>query len=233
MDPMLKKGSGGDGCPRSVASQYFCSCFCFVVVSALDDWDAEPLADWSPVVVVDEVSADWLPVEDVAFTVEDWSPVVFALSIVRLERPRRSMFGVKVEVDPVTDEFASVEEPAMLLLVVELEPVTEGLAVALPLALVSESALSDELLEPNALPLDEAADDGAVDDVAAVESSMQSWCTALAEWSFAWPVDLSASLPAFGWLSSLHFGVLAEVVDDVCANAGAAPIRAETTRVVR
>ena len=33
-----------------------------------------------------------------------------------------------------------------------------------------------------------------------VESSMQSLCTGLAECSFAFPVSLFASLPAFGFL---------------------------------
>jgi hypothetical protein len=44
-------------------------------------------------------------------------------------------------------------------------------------------------------------------DPAAWLSWMQSMCTGLAERSLAMPVDLSASLPAFGWLSSLHSGL--------------------------
>ena len=40
---------------------------------------------------------------------------------------------------------------------------------------------------------------------------MQSWCTGLDECSFALPVSLFASLPAFGW-SSLHSGLAAVVV---------------------
>jgi len=36
--------------------------------------------------------------------------------------------------------------------------------------------------------------------LAVVESSMQSLCTGLAECSFALPVSLFASLPAFGFL---------------------------------
>jgi hypothetical protein len=148
-----------------------------VLVSALEDCEAEPLADWSPVVVVELVVADWSPVVVVAFTVDDWSPVAVVLSIVRLERPRRSMLGLNVEVEPVTDEFTSVDEPVMLLDVVELEPVTEGLAVALPLAVVFDDALCDMppvMLAPLALV------EGAVEVFACV-SAMQSWCTGLAE----------------------------------------------------
>jgi hypothetical protein len=175
-------------------------------VSAVDDCDAEPLADWSPVVVVELVSDDWLPVVVVAFTVEDWSPVDVLLSMVRLERPRRSIDGVKVEVDPVTDEFTSVEEPAMLLVVVELEPVIEGLAVALPLAVLFELELIEVLPVPFAVPLLPVVEGDVVE--VAVESGMQSWCTGLAECSLALPVDLPASLPACGWFSSLHSGVV-------------------------
>ena len=42
---------------------------------------------------------------------------------------------------------------------------------------------------------------------AVAPSGRQSMCTALAERSMALPVDRSASLPAFGWLSSLQRGV--------------------------
>ncbi len=56
----------------------------------------------------------------------------------------------------------------------------------------------------------------------ACSSGMQSMCTGLRECSFAWPVSLSASLPAFGcglldWpaISSLNSGVVAVVVAPV------------------
>src|SRR5688500_12879143 len=41
---------------------------------------------------------------------------------------------------------------------------------------------------------------------------MQSMWTGLAECSFAWPVSLSASLPACGWFSVLHSGLSTEAV---------------------
>jgi len=180
------------------------------VALAVDDCEAVPLADWSPVVVVELVCADWSPVVVVAPMVDDWLPVLVVLSIVRLERPRRSMFGLKVEVDPVIDEFTSVEEPVTLVLLVELEPLTEGLAVALPLAVLLVEALAD------------------------CESAMQSWWTALFDFSPALPVSLPASLPAFFFSSSLHSGLLAVgVLVVVCANAGAAASIAAIARLLR
>ena len=74
-----------------------------VVPLAVVDCEALPLADWSPVVVVAVWPDVWLPVVVLAVELTVWSPVVVALSIVRLERPRRSMFGVNVDVEPVTD----------------------------------------------------------------------------------------------------------------------------------
>src|SRR5688572_9311303 len=53
-----------------------------LVPLAVVDWDALPLADWSPVVVVAAWLVDWLPVVVVAEELTDWSPVVVALSIV-------------------------------------------------------------------------------------------------------------------------------------------------------
>lgn len=73
------------------------------VAAALVDCEALPEADWSPVVVVAVWPEVWSPVVVVAEELTDWSPVVVALSIVTLERPRRSMFGLKVEVEPVTE----------------------------------------------------------------------------------------------------------------------------------
>jgi hypothetical protein len=192
----------------------------FCRVSALDDCEAEPLADWSPVVVVDVVPCVCAPDVVFASTLDDWLPVVVALSMVRLERPRRSMFGLKVEVEPVTDEFTSVEAPDWVAVVPELEPVFDGLAVALPLALV--------LAPCDALVLADGAE-------AALESGTQSWCTALDECSAALPVDLFASLPAFLLLSSLHSGFEAVWLVDMlfCAKAGAAPRSAASAKVLR
>jgi hypothetical protein len=204
------------------------------------DCDVVPVADWLPVVAVDALLEDWSPVVVVAVVLEDWSPVDVVLSIVRLERPRRSMFGLKLELEPVIDEFTSVEEPVTDEFALEVDPVTDGLVVALwfELAVVS-------ILGPNAAPVVGALLEGTEPVVEACESGMQSWCTGLAECSFALPVSLSASLPAFGWLSSLHSGfvavavaggvaavvrVLALSVD--CAHAGAA-MRAAATAVVR
>ena len=135
-------------------------------MSALDDCEAEPLADWSPVVVVDVVPCVCAPDVVLASMLDDWLPVVVALSMVRLERPRRSMLGLKVDVEPVTEEFTSVDAPDWLAVVLELEPVFEGFAVALPDALV--------LAPCDALVLAEG-------DEAALESGVQSWCTGLDE----------------------------------------------------
>ena len=194
--------------------------FCFCVVSALDDCEAEPVADWLPVVAVDVVPCVCAPEVVLASTLEDWLPVVVALSIVRLERPRRSMFGLNVEVEPVTDEFTSVDAPDWVAVVPELEPVLDGLAVALPFALV--------LAPCDALALVDGDD-------AALESGMQSWCTGLDECSAALPVDLLASLPAFLLLSSLQSGFEADCDVDMLffANAGAAASIAAMARVLR
>lgn len=198
----------------------------FVVADDVEDCDAEPLADWSPVVVVDVVSADWLPVVVVASTDEDWLPVVVLLSIVRLERPRRSMVGLNVEVEPVTDELTSVDEPVTLLLLVDVEPETDGLAVAVPEALLPVLDPVEAAAPVPAAPVVAAP---VVDDAPACESGMQSMWTALADFSFALPVALSASLPACGWPSSLQSGFELVVVAVVlCARAGAAPISAAT-----
>jgi len=47
---------------------------------------------------------------------------------------------------------------------------------------------------------------------AVAESSMQSMCTGLFECSFALPVSLFASLPAFGWFRLLQVGLLPVVL---------------------
>jgi len=126
-----------------------------------------------------------LPVVVVAFVVELCAPVEVLLSIVTLERPRRSMLGLTVELEPVIDEFTSAEDP-----------VTEELVDAVGLAVVEVLAALFEGTEPVAGLAAEGC-----------ESGMQSWCTGLAECSAALPVDLSASLPALGLLSSLQSGL--------------------------
>ena len=205
---------------------------------ALVDCEAVPLADWSPVVVVAVWPEVWFPVVVFAVVLTDWSPVVVALSIVRLERPRRSMFGLKVDVEPVTEVFTSVEEPVMVELCEVDEPVTDGLAVALPEAVTPVVAawLVDA---PAVLGMRPPGCEAACD------SGMQSTWTGLEERSLAMPVPLSACLPAFGWFKSLHNGLVAVVFVDAvalvavfalsvnCAQAGAAPTRAAAVRAVR
>jgi hypothetical protein len=220
-----------------------------LVPEAVVDCEALPLADWLPVLVVAVWPEVWLPV--VAFDVEVtvWSPVVVALSIVRLERPRRSMFGLKVDVDPVTDVLVSVEEPVIEELCEVVDPVTEGLAVALPAAFtpvvafcVVEALGLVEVLGAFVPAAAELAELLAV----ACESGMQSMWTGLDERSPAMPVSLPASLPAFGWFSSLHSGLAdVPVVEAVgllvellalsvdCAHAGAVPSNAASVMVLR
>jgi hypothetical protein len=219
-----------------------------LVPEAVVDCEALPLADWSPVVVVAVWPEVWSPVVAFEVVLTDWSPVVVALSMVRLERPRRSMFGLKVEVDPVTAVLVSVEDPVMDELCEVEEPVTEGLAVALPEAFTPVVAL----WFVDALWLAEA--DGVLVAAAALvpllalacESGMQSMWTGLEERSPAIPVSLSASLPAFGWFSSLQSGLavvpLVEAVglavDDLAlsvnwAHAGAVPSSAARVMVLR
>jgi len=172
--------------------------FVVLVPLASVDWVALPLADWSPVVLVADWPDVWAPVVVVADVLADWSPVVVALSMVRLERPRRSMFGLNVEVEPVTEVFWSVVEPVIAELWVLEEPVTEGLAVALPEAftpVVADGVLEAEAPVPDVVvPAVELVPFA----VEADESGTQSMCTGLEERSFAIPVLLSASLPAFG-----------------------------------
>lgn len=137
---------------------------------------------------------------EVVLLLRDWSPVLVVLSIVRLDRPRRSISGVKVDVDPVTLDVEFAEDPLIDEFTLELEPVTDGLVDA---RAVVELALAVLAAEGAALVAD------AVPEVApaACSSGMQSMCTGLEECSFALPVSLPASLPAFGWPSELHSGL--------------------------
>lgn len=113
------------------------------------DWVAVPVADWSPVVVVALWSEAWSPVVVLAVVLTDWSPVVVALSIERLERPRKSTFGLTVEVEPVTEVSWLVVEPVIDESCEVEEPVADGLAVALPPAVrsvVDEAEADGELV---------------------------------------------------------------------------------------
>lgn len=209
-----------------------------LVPLAVVDCEALPVADCSPVVVVAVWPEAWLPVVVVAVVSTDWLPVVVALSIERLERPRRSMLGLKPEVEPVTDVSWLVVDPVIDEPCVVEDPLTVGFAVAVPAA--STPVAADPLTEA-----DVSAGFVALADV--VESGMQSMWTGLDERSPALPLSLPASLPAFGWFSSLHFGVAVEaalveapelVVEVLalslnCAHAGAVPSRAARVSVLR
>jgi hypothetical protein len=163
------------------------------------------LSDWSPVVLVVELLRDWSPVVAVLLLLSDWSPVEVVFSIVRLERPRRSMFvGLTVEVEPVIEFCVLAVEPVTEDCDCAVEPLIDGLTVAVPLVVEDGAALVPAvvpLVVPAVRPL-----------AAASLSGMQSWCTGLAECSFALPVCLSASLPACGWPSSEHSGLVAPLV---------------------
>jgi hypothetical protein len=64
-------------------------------------------------------------------------------------------------------------------------------------------------MAPFSAPLVELAEEPAD------ELSSQSICTGLAECSFAAPVDLSASLPAFGFLNELQSGFAFSLIERV------------------
>jgi energy-converting hydrogenase Eha subunit C len=190
---------------------------------------AEPLVEL--LVVVPAWLDVWLPVVVVADVVADWSPVLVVLSIVTLERPRRSIVGLTVELEPVSDVFWSVEEPAIDELCVLDEPVTDGVVVV-------PAAGAVAALVPAAGAVAALAPDiglVVVPTPLAAESGMQSWCTGLLECSPALPVVLSACLPAFGWLRLLHSGFACAVSVAVavdCANAaGIAAITAVASRL--
>ena len=158
----------------------------------------ELVRDWSPVELLVELESDWSPVVAFVLLVTDWSPVDVVLSMVRLERPRRSMFGAKVEVEPVTVFELSALDPLMDDWEVDEDPVTVAFVPAEAEAEVPFVDLA--ALVPASAP-------ELVPAVEAWLSGMQSMWTALAEWSLAWPVALSASLPACGCPSVLHSGL--------------------------
>jgi hypothetical protein len=167
--------------------------------------EAEELSDWSPVVADVLLLSDWSPVVVVVLLLSDWSPVDVALSMVTVERPRASMVGFSVELEPVIAEFTSADEPVTDEVLVAAEPFSDGDAVAL---VPDESEPVPAVVLPGTAAL-----------AAAWLSGTQSMWTGLAEWSFAIPVDLSASLPACGWFRLLHEGFAA-----VAACAVVAPL---------
>ena len=187
--------------------------------------------DWSPVVALELLVRAWLPVVALVLLVSDWSPVLVVLSMVRLERPRRSMFGENVDVDPAMVEFESAVDPVTDEFTLELEPEIDGLEVTLVLA--------EPLVAAGAFAVVLAA--RFVDEVpAAWPSGMQSMCTGLDERSFALPVSLPASLPACGCPRVLHSGFAALVAAGAdfvaavfCARTGAEPSRAAIAMALR
>lgn len=164
--------------------------FAVVAVLPLVPLVDELLRDWSPVVLVVELLRDWSPVVADVLLLSDWSPVVVVLSIVTLERPRRSMVGETVEVEPVMEFCESAVEPVTDEVELEVEPVTEGLVEPLTVPGVVD-------VEPFIVPVLAVLPFVPVD-VEAWLSGMQSMWTGLDECCFAFPVDLSACLPAFG-----------------------------------
>ena len=166
--------SGPRGPLRSLLTRvalYFASLSFFfrfsssVAVSPLAEAVVLLLSDWSPVVALVLLVSDWSPVVVVVLLLSDWSPVDVVLSMVRLERPRRSTVGETVEEEPVTDESTLEVEPVMAESLLAVEPVIEELELA-PAAVVE---LSVPVLLPAAMP---AAEPLALP---ACESGMQSW----------------------------------------------------------
>jgi hypothetical protein len=139
------------------------------VFDAVVSLDEELLSDWSPVELVVELLIDWSPVVVVLLLLSDWSPVDVVLSIVRLERPRRSMFGWNVDVEPVTEFVLFVVEPVIELLELAVEPLIDGLTEV--------EALADGELVPAVVPL------AALERVpAAVEPLVAAWLSGMQSW---------------------------------------------------
>jgi hypothetical protein len=170
----------------------------------------ELLSDWSPVVLLVELLSDWSPVVALVLLLSDWSPVDVVLSIVTLERPRRSIVGLIVEDDPVTEFCVLAVEPVTEEVELDDDPLIDGLTVLVPVVPVEGAAFAPALVVP------EAAPESAPEVVPAVEawsSGMQSMWTGLCECSFAAPVSFPASLPACGWPKVLQSGLLAVAVE--------------------
>jgi hypothetical protein len=129
--------------------------------------------------------------EPLEVEVEVEGDVVEALLLIELPVPE----GVVLEAEPL-------REP----LVLEAEPLSEPpLVEGVPLAPEPLRPLPDVPIEPEVLPpevVPPAMEPLVPLLLVVVEagSSRQSWCTGLAECSFAAPVSLSASLPALGFL---------------------------------
>jgi hypothetical protein len=187
-----------------------------LVADVSDDWlvaapwlvvEVEPmsvelwLALTPLVVVLDPLDPTLTPGETLAPTLRSLL-VTFAFA----STPTLGFTSVVPLIEPLVVELAPVVEPVapmLLPVVVPLEPMLVDVSAALPV-------VEPMLLEVPAVVLP-----------AAVASGMQSWCTGLAECSLAAPVSLSASLPAFGWLSSLQSGVpaVADAVEESYALA--------------
>ena len=163
----------------------------------------DALVDWSPVVAVVELLDVWLPVVDVVELESDWSPVDVVLSMLSVERPRRSIDGLKTDEEPDIVLSLVDEEPVTDELVLAADPVVEGLVVVEDVV----GAFMDEAPEPDGIALEEPTlAEELVDDASAAESGMQSAWTGLAECSAARPVSLPASLPALLLLRVLQSG---------------------------
>ena len=205
--------------------------FAVVLLEAAVSADEVPVADevedWFPVVELAVVLIDWSPVVALVVLESDWSPVLVLFSMVRLDRPRRSMLGEKVEVEPVTDASVLALEPVTAELTLVLEPVTDGLLVVFAVEFV-DVRLADvaEVLFAEDAGFFTAAVLLVL--VPACASGMQSWCTGLLECSFAIPVSLPASLPAWGCPSELQSGLVADAaVEPVADLAEASAASAE------
>ena len=176
-----------------------------------------------------------LPLTAPVLLLSDWLPVDVVLSMFTVERPRASMVGLTVEV-----------EPLVLLVLFAVERVLEAVFAVFDVVFDAVEGL-------RAAEVDVEAEGAMLADVFAfaVASGMQSSWTALAEFCLALPVDLSASLPALGWARPdlpasrlLHGGSVAlavvvafaddcfEVAELVFANAGAAIMAATASALM-
>jgi hypothetical protein len=159
----------------------------------------EPLPDAPvpdvPEVPVPDVPAPEVPVPDVPVLL-DVPPDVPPLLLLPLP-PREPL------VDPVPPLLVPVVLPVPIPVpepIVPVEPAVDPVVEP-----VVELALAEPPVAPfRAPPAAPAVEPVAEPPLAVAESSMQSWCTGLAECCFALPVVLSACLPAFGWFSELH-----------------------------
>ena len=160
-----------------------------------------PTFGFTLVLLVDEAEGAFVPLPEVVAALGELEPErgdvdVGAVVLLTEELDERAPGCVAGEVDdarPASSELDEVEEPVA-------EPLT--LPEVLPAALLFAPLVLPVVAEPEVVP--EVLPEAWV-------SGVQSMCTGLEERSFAIPVDLSASLPAFGWLSSLQSGLAAVV----------------------